>query len=142
LENLLGRLNKAEKLISRGPVYYRQALEILKVAVDQDAANLDAILVTVSLLKDDSVRLKLLQDSEKQGKLKLLEVLGSTTFDDGGEYVGCVSSVIARPARFKLTLLHTSCSRFWDVLETRPYMRVRKEIAQIAYKNKDYKLAW
>jgi hypothetical protein len=81
-------LNKAEDLISRGPLHYPEALHILQEAIRQDPANLDAVLLAVGVLEDKEIILELLKRSEKVGKRKLLEVMGPKAFDDDGNHVG------------------------------------------------------
>jgi hypothetical protein len=55
------------------------------------------------------------------GRTALKRRFGSDVFDDGSKYA----------------------NRFWDVIETRPYMRILQAMVRISFMNKDYnKSAW
>jgi hypothetical protein len=81
-------LNKAEDLMNRGPLHYPEAFSILQKAIDDNPANLDAVLLAVNILGNQDVALDLLRKSEKAGKQELVKVLGPKAFDDDGKHVG------------------------------------------------------
>ncbi|KAF9007115.1 hypothetical protein BDQ17DRAFT_1351458 [Cyathus striatus] len=105
----------AEQLFSQGKQeaawpYMRKALE--------DVNNLDArIGLAILLSKDKKTAITILKSAEIKGKENLLKQFGPKCFDDDGEQVG----------------------HFWEILDTRPYMRVLKNLAEIYNDNKQHK---
>ncbi|KAG2006119.1 hypothetical protein CC2G_002464 [Coprinopsis cinerea AmutBmut pab1-1] len=92
-------LNKARDLARKGKP--KEALPHLLKALD-DRNNLDAMVEMAFLCPTVEQTIKMLERAELRGRLMLKERFGPKCFDDDGGQVG----------------------NFWDILETRPYMRV------------------
>ncbi|KAF9007114.1 hypothetical protein BDQ17DRAFT_1302547 [Cyathus striatus] len=107
----------AERLFNEGKEekawpYMRKALE--------DPNNLDArIGLAIIMSGDPKVSVKILKSAEAKGRENLIKLFGPKCFDDDGEQVG----------------------DFWGLVDTRPYMRVLKSLAEIHNADKQYKEA-
>ncbi|KAI6103809.1 hypothetical protein EDD16DRAFT_296917 [Pisolithus croceorrhizus] len=91
-----------------------QALPYLFRAME-DENNLDAF-VQFAFLHHIPEGIKVLEDAEQKGRTALKRRLGNDCFDDSSQYVG----------------------NFYQVLTTRPYMRVLQAQVQLYFENKQY----
>ncbi|KAK0479903.1 hypothetical protein EDD18DRAFT_1111601 [Armillaria luteobubalina] len=85
----------------------------------EDHNNLDAFVEMSFLMPDWESRLDVLSIAAENGKKLLKARLGPNCFDDSGPYVG----------------------GFWEILDTRPYMRVLEAQVRLSFESGDYKLS-
>ncbi|TFK17815.1 hypothetical protein FA15DRAFT_675760 [Coprinopsis marcescibilis] len=97
--------------VPEGMVYLRKAL--------QDPRNIDALLEQAFACGSVTEGIKILEMAETRGKAILKERLGQDCFDDDSEHVG----------------------KFWDILETRPYMRIVQAMERLYFEAKRYNRA-
>ncbi|KAK0451220.1 uncharacterized protein EV420DRAFT_1561559, partial [Desarmillaria tabescens] len=83
----------------------------------QDHNNLDAFIELSFLMPDSESRLDVLATAAKEGQRLLKSRLGPNCFDDNGPYAG----------------------RFWEILDTRPYMRVLQAQVRMFFEGEEYK---
>ncbi|KAI6127148.1 hypothetical protein F5141DRAFT_1186344 [Pisolithus sp. B1] len=81
----------------------------------EDENNLDAF-VQFAFLHHIPEGIKVLEDAERKGRTALKRRLGNDCFDDSGQYVG----------------------NFYQVLTTRPYMRVLQAQVRLYFENRQY----
>ncbi|KAI6021030.1 hypothetical protein EDC04DRAFT_2735058 [Pisolithus marmoratus] len=91
-----------------------QALPYLFKAME-DENNLDAF-IQFAFLHHIPEGVKVLEDAERKGRASLKRHLGNDCFDDSGQYVGS----------------------FYQVLTTRPYMRVLQAQVRLYFENQQY----
>jgi len=94
----------------------REALPYLDKALRADPYNLDAYIQLAFLAPDFNSSVEILLTAEKKGRRKLIEICGPRCFDDNGEQVG----------------------RFWNLIQTRPYMRVLQALVRFYVEKKDF----
>ncbi|TDL16491.1 hypothetical protein BD410DRAFT_795342 [Rickenella mellea] len=105
-------LDKAEELCrKRKP---EQALPYLTKAME-DSNNLDAFIQAAFLLPHP-VAVEFLEKVERKGRATLKQTLSADCFEETGRHYG----------------------QFWNLLETRPYMRVLQAMVRLYFENKNY----
>ncbi|THH33773.1 hypothetical protein EUX98_g385 [Antrodiella citrinella] len=93
-----------------------EALPYLDKALKADPYNLDAYISLAFLAPDFDASVEVLLRAEQKGRTKLIEICGPRCFSDGGEQVG----------------------KFWNLIHTRPYMRVLQALVRMYVEKKNF----